>query len=65
MLIAALAFIDFGDEALILEPYYPACFEDTLLVEATPVPVPLDEGKNYRIEMEALESKITKRTRMI
>lgn len=65
MLIAALGFLDSGDEALILDPYYPACFEDTLLAEAMPVPVPLDEGKNYGIEMEVLESKITKRTRMI
>ena len=65
MLIAALGFLDSGDEALILDPYYPACLEDTLLAEAMPVPVPLDEGKNYGIEMEILESKITKRTRMI
>jgi aspartate/methionine/tyrosine aminotransferase len=30
-----------------------------------PVPVPLDEENNYGIEMEVLESKITKRTKMI
>ena len=65
MLIAALGFLDSGDEALILDPYYPACFEDTLLAEAVPIPVPLDEGKNYEIEMEVLENKITKRTKMI
>ena len=65
MLITALGFLNSSDEALILDPYYPACFEDTLLAEAMPVPVPLDEGKNYGIEMEVLESKITKRTRMI
>jgi hypothetical protein len=28
------------------------------MVEAVPVPVPLDEGKNYGREMKALESKI-------
>jgi aspartate/methionine/tyrosine aminotransferase len=65
MLIAALGFLNSGDEALILDPYYPACFEDTLLAEAMPVPVRLDEKKNYGIETEVLESKITKRTRMI
>lgn len=65
MLIAALGFLNSGDEALILDPYYPACFEDTLLAEAVPVPVPFDEAKDYRIELEALESKTTKRTRMI
>ena len=65
MFIAALGFLNPGDEALIIDPYYPACFEDTLLAEAMPIPVPFDEGKNYGIEMEVLESKITKRTRMI
>lgn len=65
MLIAALGVLNRGDEALILDPYYPACFEDTLLAEAKPVTVPLDERKNYDIEMEALEKRISKRTRMI
>jgi aminotransferase len=65
MLIAALGFLNSGDEALILDPYYPACFEDTLLAEAKPTTVPLNEGKNYEIDMEDLEKKITKKTRMI
>jgi aminotransferase len=65
MLVAALGFLNSGDEALILDPYYPACLEDTLLAEAMPVPVPLDEEKSYGIEVEVLESKVTKRTRMI
>ena len=65
MLIAALGFLNRGDEALILDPYYPACYEDTLLAEAKSVPVPLDEKKGYSVETEALESKITERTRMI
>jgi len=65
MLIAALGFLNSGDEALILDPYYPACFEDTLLAEAVPVTVPLNEEKNYGIELEALERKITKRTKMV
>jgi aminotransferase len=65
MLIAALGFLNRGDEALIVDPYYPACFEDTLLAEAVPVAVPLNEEKNYRIELEALEKKITNRTKMI
>lgn len=65
MLIAALGFLNSGDEALILDPYYPACFEDTLLAEAVPVTVPLNERRNYGIELEALEKKITKRTKMV
>ena len=65
MLIAALGFLNPGDEALILDPYYPACFEDTLIAEAQPITVPLDEERHYRIELEALESRITKKTKMI
>lgn len=65
MLITALGFLNSGDEALILDPYYPACFEDTLLAEAQPIAVPLDEEKNYEIELEDLESNITKNTKMI
>jgi len=65
MLISALGFLNSGDEALILDPYYPACFEDTLLAEAKPVTVPLDEETDYQIEIEALERKITERTKMI
>ena len=65
MLIAALGFLNSGDEALILDPFYPACFEDTLLAEAKPVTLPLHEERNYQIEMEALQTKITDRTKMI
>jgi aminotransferase len=65
MFIAAMGFLNSGDEALILDPYYPAYFEDTLLAEALPVPVQLDEEKDYSLDIEALRSKITKRTKMI
>jgi len=65
MFIAALGFLNSGDEALILDPYYPAYYEDTLLAEAVPITVPYNEEEIYRIELETLERKITKRTKMI
>lgn len=65
MFIAALGFLNPGDEALILDPHYPAYFEDTLLAGAVPITVSLNEEKNYGMEMESLERKITKRTKMI
>jgi aminotransferase len=65
MLITALAFLDRGDEALILDPYYPAYFEDTLIAEAAPVPVRLDESCDYRVEVDVLEEKITEKTKMM
>jgi len=65
MLVAAMGFLDAGDEALILEPFYPSYFEDTLLVGGVPIPVPLNEKTGYRIEEEAVERRITGRTKMI
>ena len=65
MFITALGILNPGDEALILDPYYPAYFEDTLLAEAVPVTVPLKEEENYHVNMETLEKRITKKTKMI
>lgn len=65
MLIAAMGFLNPDDEALILDPYYPAYYEDTLLAEAVPVPVPLDEKREYGVDLEAIESRLTEKTRMI
>jgi aminotransferase len=65
MFIAALGFLDRGDEALVLDPYYPAYYEDTLLAEAVPVLFSLNPKNNYRIETETLEKRITPRTKMI
>lgn len=65
MLISALGFLDSGDEALIIDPYYPAYFEDALLAQAVPIPVPLGEGSEYKMEIDALESKISAKTKMI
>lgn len=65
MFSAALGFLDPGDEALVIDPYYPAYFEDTLLAEATPVTVLLCERQNYKVEMETLERKVTEKTKII
>jgi len=65
MFITALGFLNAGDEALILAPYYPAYFEDSLLAEALPVSVQLNEEKDYAIDVGLLENQLTKKTRMI
>jgi aspartate/methionine/tyrosine aminotransferase len=62
---AALGFLNPGDEALVLDPYYPAYFEDTLLAQAVPVTVPLGAQNGYRIVLEDFESKVTDRTKMV
>ena len=63
MFLAAMAFLEPGDEALVLDPYYPAYFEETLIAGAKPVSVPL--SADYRIESNQLEQHITSKTRMI
>ncbi|MEM2890765.1 MAG: pyridoxal phosphate-dependent aminotransferase [Candidatus Hadarchaeum sp.] len=65
MIIAALAFLNLGDRSLLLEPYYPAYFEDTLIAGAVPVPVPLNEEEGYRVDQEELEKRIDSRTKLI
>lgn len=65
MAIAALAFLNPGDRALVLDPYYPAYFEDTLIAGAVPVPVPLDEEEGYRVDQEELEKRVDSRTKLI
>jgi aminotransferase len=65
MFTSALGFLDRGNEALVIDPYYPAYYEDTLLAEAEPVLFSLNADNNYKIETEALEKRITPRTKMI
>jgi aspartate/methionine/tyrosine aminotransferase len=65
MFLAALAFLQPGDEALVLDPYYPAYFEETLIAEAKPVTVPLSADNNYRIEAKHLEQYVTPKTKML
>jgi len=65
MFLAALTFLDAGDEALILDPYYPAYFEETLIAQAKPVTVPLNEKNGYRIEAEHLQQYVTPKSKMI
>ena len=65
MLITALGFLNRGDEALILDPYYPAYFEDTLIAEGLPVTVPSDESGEHYVEVEALEERISEKTKII
>ena len=65
MLLTALAFLNPGDKALILEPYYPAYLEDTLLAGGVPIPVPLNEEKGYRVELDELEKRVDSKTKLI
>jgi len=65
MFLTALAFLQPGDEALVLDPYYPAYFEETLIAGAKSVAVPLRADSGYRIEGKHLEEYVTPRTKVM
>lgn len=61
LVIAAL--VDRGEEVLIADPSFLSYAELTKLVGGRPVGVPLDE--NLRLSAEAVEARITERTKLI
>lgn len=62
---AIMAFIDPGEEAILLEPYYPQHIGKIELAGGKVVMAPLDGTNGFRIDPAAIEVKITPRTRMI
>lgn len=60
-----MAFLDEGDEAILLEPYYPQHIGKVELAGAVPVMAQLDAAKDFAIDAAAIEAKITERTKMI
>src|SRR5262245_5997938 len=57
--------VDPGDEVLYPAPAYPAYEADVLMAGAKPVPVVLEESKEFRFDLDELARKITSRTKMI
>jgi len=57
--------VDRGDEVLILEPAWVSYVPMAQLADGVPVGVPLNGQDNFRITREALEEKITSRSRVI
>jgi arginine:pyruvate transaminase len=57
--------IEFGDEVLLLDPYY-ATYEAVVTAPGgKPVPVPLDPDNNFHPNISAIEKAVTKKTRAI
>lgn len=57
--------IDPGGEVIYPEPAYPAYEAAIRMAGATPVPVKLEESKEFRFSLEELARRITPRTKMI
>ncbi len=62
---AMMAFINEGDEVILLEPYYPQHIGKIELAGGVPVLVALDAANDYAIDAERIEASITPRTKMI
>jgi aspartate aminotransferase len=63
--VAFMALLDDGDEAILLEPFYPQHINKIEMTGAKVVLAPLDKDDNFSIKRELIEPLITARTRMI
>lgn len=62
---AITAFVDPGDEVILLEPYYPQHIGKVELAGGTVVMAELDAANGFAIDPARIEVKITPRTKMI
>lgn len=58
-----MAILNPGDEVIIFSPYWVSYEEQVKIADGIPVFVELDEAKNYEINFDLLQSKITKKTK--
>jgi aspartate aminotransferase len=61
----ALALFEAGDEVIIPTPYWVSYPEQILLADAKPVFLPTAESSGYAIDLKALETTLTDRTKAI
>jgi len=65
MFFAILACVDRGEEVLYPNPSFPIYESMINFVGAKPVPIPLLEENDFRLDHEYVKEKITKKTKMI
>jgi aspartate/methionine/tyrosine aminotransferase len=65
MFYALLALIDAGDEVIYPDPGFPIYESMTRYAGGTPVPLKLDENKDFRFDPDELRSLVTPRTKLI
>ncbi len=65
MVYAIMALIDPGDEAIVPDPGYPIYESITRFVGGTPVPIPIRQANDFRIDIDELASLITPRTKLL
>jgi aspartate/methionine/tyrosine aminotransferase len=65
MFFVILALLEAGDEAIYPDPGFPIYGSMINFVGAKPVPIPLREEREFRIDVDELERLITPRTRLL
>ncbi len=65
MVYSSLALLEEGDEAIYPNPAYPIYESMINFTGAKPVPVPLREELDFRLDVDELKSKVTPRTKLI
>jgi aspartate/methionine/tyrosine aminotransferase len=65
MLYAIIATVDPGDEVIVPDPGYPIYESLTRFMGGTPVPIPIRQEMEFRLDVDELASLVTPRTRMI
>ena len=60
-----MAAVDEGDEVILLEPYYPQHINKIELAGGKVITAPLDRERGFQIDRNAIEAKISDKTRMI
>ena len=65
LLFTLLACIEPGDEVILPDPGYPAYASQVNFIGAVPKTVTLREDKNFRMDLDELESLVTPKTRML
>jgi len=65
MFYSILALLEEGDEAIYPDPGFPIYESMINFTGANPVPIPLREELDFRLDVDELKSKITSRTKLI
>ena len=65
MYYAILALVDPGDEVIVPDPGYPIYESVTRFIGGTPVPIPIRQEHDFRLDPGELASLVTQRTKLI
>lgn len=65
MVVTLQTILDPGDEVIIASPYYMAYPANILLAGGRPIPIPTTEEQGFELKAEAIEERITPRTKIV